>query len=430
MNDISLGLLFTFLGILILLSGFFSSSETSMMSLNRYRLRHLEKKKHKGAIRAASLLRRPDRLIGMILIGNNLVNNFAAALTTLIALRMYGEEAVWTGSILLTLAVLIFAEVTPKTIAALHPEKVAFPFTLILKPLLVLLYPAVWLVNHMSNALAKVFGINTTSSPITQHLHPDELRTVLHEAGDLIPDQHQSMLLNILDLETASVEDIMIPRNEIIGINLEDSPTKLLKQLKNLDYTRIPVYEGDINNVVGIFHLRYTTRFVLDGAHDIESNIRRLMHKPYFVPESTPLHTQLLNFQKEKHSLALIVDEYGDLQGLVTIEDLLEEIVGDFTTNVAEIEQPDIQALDSGWHVIEGSASIREINKSLNWNLPTNGPKTLNGLMMEYLETIPKGHISFMLSGYRFETKSISHTMIENARVKRIAQLSAENNEE
>lgn len=429
MNDISLSLLFTFLGILILLSGFFSSSETSMMSLNRYRLRHLEKKKHKGATRAASLLRRPDRLIGMILIGNNLVNNFAAALTTLIALRMYGEEAVWTGSILLTLAVLIFAEVTPKTIAALHPEKVAFPFTFILKPLLVLLYPAVWLVNHMSNALAKLFGINTTASPITQHLHPDELRTVLHEAGDLIPDQHQSMLLNILDLETASVEDIMIPRNEIIGINLEDSPKKLLKQLKNLDYTRIPVYEGDINNVVGIFHLRYTTRFVLDENHDIESNIRRLMHQPYFVPESTPLHTQLLNFQKEKHSLALIVDEYGDLQGLVTIEDLLEEIVGDFTTNVAEIEQPDIRALDSGWHVIEGSASIREINKSLNWDLPTNGPKTLNGLMMEYLETIPKGHISFMLSGYRFETQSISNTMIESARVKRIAQLSTEDSE-
>lgn len=425
MNDISLSLLFTFLGILILLSGFFSSSETSMMSLNRYRLRHLEKKKHQGAIRAASLLRRPDRLIGMILIGNNLVNNFAAALTTLIALRLYGEESVWTASILLTLAVLIFAEVTPKTIAALHPEKVAFPFTLVLKPLLILLYPAVWLVNHMSNALAKLFGINTTESPITQHLHPDELRTVLDEAGDLIPDQHQDMLLNILDLEKASVEDIMIPRNEIIGINLEDSPKKLLKQLKNLDYTRIPVYEGDINNVVGMFHLRYTTRFVLDEVHDIENNIRRLMHKPYFVPESTPLHTQLLNFQKEKHSLALIVDEYGDIQGLVTIEDLLEEIVGDFTTNVAEIEQPDIQLLDGGWHVIEGSTSIREINKSLRWHLPTSGPKTLNGLMMEYLETIPKGHISFMLSGYRFETQVISNTMIESAKVKRIAKASS-----
>jgi Mg2+/Co2+ transporter CorB len=400
-----------------------------MMSLNRYRLRHLEKKKHKGAIRAASLLRRPDRLIGMILIGNNLVNNFAAALTTLIALRLYGEDAVWTASVLLTLAVLIFAEVTPKTIAALYPEKVAFPFTLILKPLLFILYPAVWLVNHMSNALARIFGINTTPSPMTQHLHPDELRTVLDEAGDLIPDQHQSMLLNILDLEKASVEDIMIPRSEIIGINLEDSPQQLLKQLTHLEYTRIPVYEGDINNVVGIFHLRYTTRFLLDENNDIASNIKRLMQTPYFVPESTPLHTQLLNFQKQKHSLALIVDEYGDIQGLVTIEDLLEEIVGDFTTNVAETQQPDIRKLDAGWNVIEGSASIREINKCLDWDLPTNGPKTLNGLMMEYLETIPKGHISFMLSGYRFETQGISSTMVESARVKQISKKTAEEND-
>ena len=393
-----------------------------MMSLNRYRLRHLEKKKHKGAIRAASLLRRPDRLIGMILIGNNLVNNFAAALTTLIALRMYGEDAVWTASILLTLAVLIFAEVTPKTIAALYPEKVAFPFTLVLKPLLIALYPAVWLVNHMSNALARIFGINTTESPITQHLHPDELRTVLDEAGDLIPDQHQDMLLNILDLEKASVEDIMIPRSEMIGINLDDSPTKLLNQLTHLDYTRIPVYEGDINNIVGIFHLRYSTRFLIDEEHDIRDNIKRLMDKPYFVPESTPLNTQLLNFQKQKHSLALVVDEYGDIQGLVTIQDLLEEIVGDFTTNVAEAQQPDIRSLEGGWHVIEGSASIREINRSLGWKLPTSGPKTLNGLMMEYLETIPKGHVSFTLSSYRFETQSISSTMIESARVKYISE--------
>jgi Mg2+/Co2+ transporter CorB len=420
LNDIPLSFLFTFLGILIFLSGFFSSSETSMMSLNRYRLRHLEKKKHKGAIRAANLLRRPDRLIGMILIGNNLVNNFAAALTTLIALRMYGEDAVWTASIILTLAVLIFAEVTPKTIAALYPEKVAFPFTLILKPLLIALYPAVWLVNHMSNALARLFGINTTASPITPHLHPDELRTVLDEAGDLIPDQHQGMLLNILDLEKASVEDIMIPRNEIIGINLDDSPENLLTQLTHLDYTRIPVYEGDINNVVGVFHLRYTTRFLLDDDNDIHGNIRRLMNTPYFVPESTPLHTQLLNFQKQKHSLALTVDEYGDIQGLVTIEDLLEEIVGDFTTNAAETQQPDIRSLEGGWHIIEGSASIREINRSLDWELPTNGPKTFNGLMMEYLETIPKGHVSFTLSRYRVETQSISSTMIESARVKYI----------
>jgi Mg2+/Co2+ transporter CorB len=418
LNDIPLSFLFSFLGVLIIFSAFFSSAETSMMSLNRYRLRHLEKKHHKGAIRAAALLRRPDRLIGMILIGNNLVNNFAAALTTLIALRMYGEESVWTASIILTLAVLIFAEVTPKTIAALYPEKVAFPFSWILKPLLIILYPAVWLVNHMSHAVAKVFGINTSNSPITEHLHPDELRTVLNEAGDLIPDQHQDMLLNILDLEKASVEDIMIPRNEIIGLDLDDSPKKLLNQLKQINYTRVPVYQGNINNVIGIFHLRFSTRFLLDGESDIHEGIKRYMTAPYFVPESTPLNMQLLNFQTHKHSLALIVDEYGDIQGLVTIEDLLEEIVGDFTSNTSTVQQPDIRALDDGWHVIEGSASIREINRSLDWELPTDGPKTLNGLMMEYLETIPKGHIGFTIEGYRFETQSISSTMIESARVK------------
>lgn len=414
--------LFGSLGILILLSAFFSSSETAMMSLNRYRLRHLEKKNHHGAIRAANLLRRPDRLIGMILIGNNLVNNFAAALCTLIALKLYGEDAVWTASILLTLVVLIFAEVTPKTIAALYPERVAFPFSWVLKPLLAILYPAVWFVNHLSNGLAKIFGVNTTDSAITEHLHPDELRTVLNEAGDLIPDQHQDMLLNILDLEKASVEDIMIPRNEVVGINLEDSPQKLIAQLKDTDYTRIPVYEGDINNVIGLFHLRYTPRFFLNDSSpkdiDIHACIKKHMSTPYFVPESTPLHTQLHNFQKEKNSMALVVDEYGDIQGIITIEDLLEEIVGDFTTNTAETNQPDIRALDSGWHIIEGSASIRDVNRSLSWELPTDGPKTLNGLMMEYLETIPQGHIGFTIGEYMFETQSISSTMIESARVR------------
>lgn len=388
-----------------------------MMSLNRYRLRHLEKKHHHGAIRAAQLLRRPDRLIGVILIGNNLVNNFAAALTTLIAIRLYGESSVWSASIILTLVVLVFAEVTPKTIAALHPEKVAFPFSWILKPLLYVLYPAVWLVNHISNAFAKLFGVDASNSPMTEHLHPDELRTVLNEAGDLIPNQHQDMLLNILDLEKSTAEDIMIPRGEVIGLDLENSQEELLQQLNDINYTRIPVYEGDINHVVGVLHMRFTPRIFIEDSLSLHSSIRRYMSKPYFIPESTLLHMQLLNFQKEKHSMALVVDEYGDIQGLVTIEDLLKEIVGDFTTNATEVQQQDIRSLEDGWYAIEGSASIREINRSLEWQLPTNGPKTLNGLMMEYLETIPKGHISFTIAGYRFETQVITNTMIETARV-------------
>ncbi len=422
MNDIPLSFLLGALGVLILLSAFFSSSETAMMSLNRYRLRHLEKKQHRGAIRAAKLLRRPDRLIGMILIGNNLVNNFAAALTTLIALRLYGEDAVWKASILLTLAVLIFAEVTPKTIAALHPEKVAFPFSWVLRPLLKLLYPAVWLINHMSNALSRMFGVDAGGSAMTDHLHPDELRTVLNEAGDLIPDQHQEMLLNILDLEKATVEDIIIPRSEVTGLDINDNADSILEQLKSIDFNRIPVYEDNINNVIGLFHLRYTPRFLGSENADIHSEIRRHMTQPYFVPESTPLHTQLLNFQKEKNSMALVVDEYGEVQGIITIEDLLEEIVGDFTTNLASTQQDEIRTFGDGWNIIEGSASIRDINRSLEWELPTDGPKTLNGLMMEYLETIPKGHISFVIGHYRFETQSISNTMIETARVKRFTE--------
>jgi len=410
------------LAILILLSGFFSSSETGMMSLNRYRLKHLAKKKHKGAMRAAELLDRPDRLIGVILIGNNLVNNFAAALTTVIAIRLYGEGAIALASVLLTLAVLIFSEVTPKTIAALHPEKVAFPASLILKPLLFVLYPAVWLVNSVSNALARLFGIDPSKSNNNEHLRPEELRTAVDEHGDLIPDQHQGMLLNILDLEKATAEDIMVPRNEIVGLDLESPVPELLEKIRSSEYTRLPVYKGNINNIIGVLHLRNAARFIHgdDQSVTIEA-IRRFVREPYFIPEGTPLHTQLMHFQKEKRRIALVVDEYGDIQGLVTMEDLLEEIVGDFTTNTAEEESEEISALEDDWFLIEGSASIRDINRHRQWELPTNGPKTLNGLIVEHLENIPPGNIGFQIGQYLIETVKLNAKVIESARVKRVS---------
>lgn len=421
MNDAPLGLLFGILAILILLSGFFSSSETSMMSLNRYRLKHLAKKKHHGALRAAELLERPDRLIGVILIGNNLVNNFAAALTTVIAIRLYGEGAIALASIILTLAVLIFSEVTPKTIAALYPEKIAFPASLILKPLLWILYPAVWLVNTISNALAKLFGVDASKASTSEQLRPEELRTAVDEHGDLIPDQHQGILLNVLDLEKATVEDIMIPRNEVFGLDLEDDIPTLLKQIRSAEYTRLPVYEGDINNIVGLLHLRNAARFIHgDNETVTHEAIRRFTREPYFIPEGTPLHTQLMHFQHQKRRMAMVVDEYGDVQGIVTMEDLLEEIVGDFTTNLAEEENPEISALENEWFLIEGGTSIRDINRHLNWSLPTDGPKTLNGLIVEELENIPEGHIGFKLGDYRIETASLSEKMIESAKVKSI----------
>lgn len=418
MNDIPLGYLFGALALLILLSGFFSSSETSMMSLNRYRLRHLEKKGHKGAKRASRLLKRPDRLIGVILIGNNLVNTFAGALTTLLALRLYGEGAVWLASILLTLAILVFAEVTPKTVAALKPEKVAFPFSWVLRPLLIIFYPAVWAINQISNGLARLFGVNAAEEQVHEHLNPDELRTVVGEAGGLIPVEHQDMLLNILDLEKATVEDIMIPRNEIVGIDLEDDIDSIIAQLESSDYTRLPVYKGDINSVVGMLHLKFSPRFIQNKSTLTHDQICHFLNKPYFVPESTSLNQQLIQFKQQKRSMALVVDEYGEIQGLITLADLLEEIVGEFTTNLGEARDPDILVTESDWFIINGGTSIRDINRKLSWELPTNGPKTLNGLMMEYLENIPKGHISFIIKDYVFETVALSSTMIESAKVK------------
>ena len=418
MNEAPLGLLFGILATLIILSGFFSSSETGMMSLNKYRLRHLANSGNRRAKLVERLLQRPDRLIGVILIGNNLVNNFAAALTTLIAIRLYGEGAVFPASIVLTLAVLIFSEVTPKTIAALHPEKIAFPASFILWPLLIAFYPFVWLVNTVSNSLARLFGVDTRKTSTQEHLRPEELRTVVDEAGDLIPDQHQGILLNVLDLEKATVEDIMIPRNEVFGLDLEDDIPELLKKIRTSSYTRLPVYEGDINKVIGILHLRNAARF-LHGEDSTVSKeaIRRFSDAPYFVPEGTPLHIQLMNFQKEKHRTGLVVDEYGDVMGLVTMEDLLEEIVGDFTTNMAEVESEDITAIDNNGYEIDGGAYIRDINRQLEWDLPTDGPKTLNGLILEYLEHIPEGTASVLMGNYLIEITKHTNTMIKTAHV-------------
>lgn len=372
-------------------------------------------------MRAAELLERPDRLIGVILIGNNLVNNFAAALTTVIAIRLYGEGAIALASIILTLAVLIFSEVTPKTIAALYPEKIAFPASLVLKPLLTILYPAVWLVSSISNALARLLGVDPSQATNSEQLRPEELRTAVDEHGDLIPDQHQGILLNVLDLEKATVEDIMIPRSEVFGLDLENDIPTLLKQIRTTEYTRLPVFEGDINNIVGILHLRNAARFIHgDNTSVTHEAIRRFTRDPYFIPEGTPLHTQLMHFQQQKRRMAIVVDEYGDVQGIVTMEDLLEEIVGDFTTNLAEDERPEISVLAEGWHLIEGGTSIRDINRHLSWDLPTDGPKTLNGLIVEQLENIPDGHIGLMMGRYKIETDSLSDKMIESARVKAI----------
>ncbi|MBB3168235.1 HlyC/CorC family transporter [Simiduia aestuariiviva] len=424
MNDIPLSLLFSSLAGLILLSAFFSSSETGMMSLNRYRLKHLVNKKHRGALRAAELLARPDRLIGVILIGNNLVNAAAATIATLIATRLLGDIGLALAPVALTLLLLVFAEVTPKTVAALHPERIAFPASFLLKPLLILFYPIVILVNVVSNALARLLGVNPEAHNTNEHLHPDELRTVVDEAGDLIPDQHQGMLLNVLDLGKATVEDIMVPRNDVVGLNLEDDIPTLLRQIRTSEYTRLPVYEGDINNVVGTLHLRNAARFIFgDDSTITHADIRRFCRKPYFVPESTPLHTQLLHYQKEKRRMAFVVDEYGDVQGIITLEDLLEEIVGDFTTNRAEELGEEISDVGDGWFIIDGSTSLRDVNRELEWDLPTDEAKTINGLLVDTFQGVPECAMSLTLRNYRFEIMQTSSKMIERVKATRLPEL-------
>lgn len=419
MNTLPTEVLFTILVILIFCSGFFSSAETSMLSLNRYRLRHLANKKHRGALRASKLLERPDRLIGVILIGNNLVNIFATVVAGAIATRLFGDWE-WATVILmpfvLTLVILIFAEVTPKSIAAVYPEKIAFPASLILRPLLTLWYPLVLFVNIISNAISKVFGLDPSQAKLTDNLHPEELRTVVNEAGELLSDQHQGMLLNVLDLEKSTVEDILVPRNEIVGIDLNDDIETILCIIRHSEYTLLPAYEGDINDVVGVLHMRNVARCINEKDFSV-TVLRKHLAAPYFTPESTPLSKQLLNFQKEKSRMALVVDEYGDIQGMVTLVDLLEEIVGDFVTDTAEKQEEPITLADDGWFRIDASESIRDINRELGWKLPTDGPKTLNGLITEFLEHIPEAIVSFQVGHYRFEVDEFSDTRIEKALV-------------
>lgn len=420
MDGLSTSLLFGILAFLIVLSGFFSSSETGMLSLNRYRLKHLVKNKNRGAIRASKLLRRPDRLIGVILIGNNFVNIMATIVASALTVRLVGEWAtVVLLPVVLTVGILIFAEVTPKSVAAAYPEKIAFPASVILAPLLWLLLPAVWLVNGISNSIARLFGLDISRSSLGDHLHPEELRTVVDEAGDLIPDQHQGMLLNVLDLENATVEDILIPRNEIVGIDLEDDIDKIIDDIQNAEYTLLPVYVGDINKIVGVLHQRNIAKLLRrEGSASITHEaIKGLTSKPYFIPESTPLSIQLLNFQKEKKRMATVVDEYGDVMGLATLVDLLEQIVGDFATDAAEAEREEIVPLNDDWYLIDASASLRDINRNLGWELPTDGPKTLNGIIVEFLENIPDASVSFEIENYRFEIKEIGETRIEKALV-------------
>ncbi|WP_018403121.1 HlyC/CorC family transporter [Marinobacter gelidimuriae] len=412
MNETSLTALFITLAGLILLSAFFSSSETGMMSLNRYRLKHMAQTGHKGAKRAHRLLQRTDQLIGVILIGNNFVNIFASAIATVIAIRIWGDAGIAIATVLLTIVILIFAEVTPKTLAALFPEKIAFPASYVLAPLLKMLYPVVWAVNLLTGGILKVLRVSSEDIA-NDHLSREELRTLVNEAGALIPAKHKDMLVSILDLEKVTVTDIMVPRNEVVGIDLDDDLDSILRLLRNSQHTRLPVYKGDINDIQGILHLRNTTKLL--QKDDLNKDmIAQLCTEPYFVPESTPLNTQLINFQKGRRRFGIVVDEYGEVLGLATLEDILEEIVGEFTTDYASTS-PDIIPQDNGTYIIDGTASLRVINKSLSWKLPIDGPKTLNGLITETLENIPDSNVCLRVGGHRVEVLQIKDNVVKAA---------------
>lgn len=415
MDNISTEMLFGILAVLIFISAYFSGSETGLMSLNRYRLRHLEQKNHKGAKRVAKLLARPDRLIGLILIGNNLVNIAASAIATIIGLRLFGDMGVLIATIALTLVILIFAEVTPKTLAALYPEKVAFPSSILLKFLLKLLFPLVIVVNWITNGILMLIGINAEQRD--QHgLSSEELRTVVNEAGALLSGRDKDMLVSILELENVSVEDIMIPRSELIGIDVNDDWKKIQKQLTHSYHTRVLLYRDNIDDVVGYIHVKDALK-LLSKNQFTKATLLRAVRELYFIPEGTPLNVQLLKFQAAKERLGLVVDEYGDIQGLVTLEDILEEIVGDFTTTMTPTPSEEVHLQPDGSYLVDGSATIRDINKEMSWELPADGPKTLNGLIVEYLEDIPQNNLSVRISGYPIEIIEVSDNMIKSVRV-------------
>lgn len=414
MNNAPLELLVFTLVVLILCSAYFSASETAMMSLNRYRLRHLAQKQHKGALRISRMLDNPDRLIGVILIGNNFVNILASSIATIIAIRLWGDGGILIATVVLTLTILVFGEVTPKTLAAIHSESVAYPSSVILGVLLRVLYPLVLAVSAVSNGLARLLGFDVRPGT-NHHLSAEELRTVVNESARGITRQRQSMLLNVLDLEKVTVNDIMVPRHEVVGIDLDDDIDDILYTLANSTHTRLPVYNRDLNNVVGILHIRNATRLMVQDEPN-KAELLQLTREAYFVPESTPLTTQLVNFQKQKRRIALVVDEYGDVKGIVTLEDILEEIVGNFTTNLSE-ETPDIHPQNDGSYLIDGGTSIREINRKLHWNLPTDGPKTLSGLLTEWLESIPESHVGLRLPNHCVEIIQVKDNIIKTVRI-------------
>lgn len=420
MTDIPVGALIGALIFLVFLSAFFSAAEIAMVSLNRHRLRHLTASGHRGARLAERLLARPDRLIGVILLGSNSVNALFSALTTVTVIRLWGKEegAVGIATVIITLVILILTDLAPKTLAALHPERIAFPSAYVLRPMLWLIYPVVWVVNGMANGLLRLIGVRVQARSADQ-VSPEELRAIIMEAGVLIPESHQDMLLAILDLEKVTVDEVMVPRGKIEGVNLDAEWDDIVAQITGSRYTRLPVYHGSLDNVTGMIHVRRVMNLMREGKLDRES-LGQAIVEPYFIPSGTTLNTQLLNFRQVKRRVGLVVDEYGDIRGLVALDEILEEIVGDFSAQALG-QMEDVQPQPDGSFLVRGTVSLRDLNRRLGWNLPTDESRTLNGLIVEYLEDIAEPGTSLMIHGYLVEILRTRGTAIEIARVQPVA---------
>jgi Mg2+/Co2+ transporter CorB len=399
------------------LSAFFSSAETGMMALNKYRLKHLIKQNNRSAKRADKLLKRPDRLLGVILIGNNFVNILAAALTTILCLELFGNSGVFIGSVILTIIILIFAEVTPKTFAAKNAESIALPASGILKVLQKVLYPLIWVVNFFSNSLLNLLNVKDENK--NEDITTEELKSVLENSGEMIPKRYQDMLTSILDLDEILIDEIMTPRNEILGIDIEENFEILMEKIAINQKEIMPIYEQSLDNLKGTIDTNGIKKFLISNKLSIK-NFMNFADDVYVALENTPLSNQLFNFQKDNKTSAVVVDEYGDVKGLIDINDILEEIVGELSTDKTR-DKIDIQEQKDGSYLIDGSAAIREINKKLSWDLPLEGPVTLNGLILEKIQTIPESNVSINLNNYLIETVLIKDNMIKFAKILKLS---------
>lgn len=424
MNEIPLWILLASIAFLVLMSAFFSGSETSMMAINRYRLKHLVKEKNKSAKRVSRLLEKTDRLLGVILIGNNFTHTLSTALATVVAIRIWSDNAVLAVTVFMTIIMIIFAEVMPKTIAALKPESIAFPSSYLLKPLSKILSPLITLVSFISNNVTKLMGIDLDNAN-KDELRPEELRTLLQTSG--VPKRQEEMLMGIFDMDNLSVNDVMIPKNEIIGIDLNDEIKDIVKQLQEIDFTYVPCYEDTIDNIQGFLSLNKKAEFLGSETKSIRS-LKDELREPLFVPENTPLYKQLANFQSSGRRVGLIVDEYGDIEGIITLRSILEIIVGEITTE--SIEKMDIMPQADGSYLVDGSMMIREVNRRLEWELPTEGPKTLSGLILEEIQTIPDTNVGLSIENYRIETVLIKENVIKLAKVEIIEEVNEQNEEQ